>query len=197
MVSEEQLPLQQRSRIASGRRSLGDFLEVDQSPVDPVPVGGCAREFGLDLRIGNDPMASGVHEKHASRFEAPLLQHLGRGSVEHAALTGQHDTVVLHPPPSPWAKTVAIQHGPDNNAVAERHGRRTVPRFHQTTVKLVEGLYLVGHRRIVLPGSGNHHRDGVLHTAAPERQKLQYFVERRRVGSSRGADRKQAIDVPT
>ena len=59
------------------------------------------------------------------------------------------------------AQAIAVERCADHSTVGEGDGGRTVPGLHQRSVIFVEGLLVLGHGRVVIPGFRNQHRHDV------------------------------------
>ena len=158
-VAERLLALEQGA--VGGQHTVpgGEVVQVDQVPVQPLPVGPRRGQAGLDLVVPDDPALRGVDEEHPARLQPPLLDHLACGDVHHADLAGHHHQVVARDPVPAGPEAVAIQDGADHGAVCEGDRGRAVPGLHEGCVVLVEGPALVGHLGVVLPRFRDHHQD--------------------------------------
>ena len=130
---------------------------MDQIPFQPLAVWPGGGQPGFDFVITNDPTFFGVDQEHPARLQASLLNHLACWHVNHADLAGHDHQVLGGHPVAARAQAVAVKDGPDNCAIGEGNRRRTVPRFHQGRVVLVEGSPVVGHLGVVLPRFRDHH----------------------------------------
>ena len=194
-VAEDLLAAGDRHRGVHDVLALRQFLEVDDTGVQPFLVRALRGQLGLDLIVLDDAPADGVDQEHPARLQAALAHHCRGVEVEHAGFGGQyHQPVVGHPEP-PRAQTVAVEHRADDPAVGEGDARRTVPRLGQRRVVLVEGPAGRIHLRIVLPRLRDHHQHGVRQRPATEVEQFQHLVETRRVTRGRGADREQPVEV--
>ena len=150
---------------------------------------GC--EVGHELVVVDDAALARIDQEHLSRLQASLADHLRRIDVDHADL-GRHDhLIVVGHPVAAWAKTVAVEHSADHGAVGEGHRGGAVPRLHGRGVEIVEVALWLWQVVVTFPRLGNHHEDRVVERVAAEMQELEGFVEARRVGRRRGADREQ------
>ena len=194
---EHLLPAQDLLVFAGGFAVLdpGEVLEIDEVLVEPLPVRVLRRPALLQLLVGDDAALGGVDEKHPPRLQAALVQDVLRLDVEHADLGTHDDAVVGGDVVAGRAQAVAVEHGPDLGAVGEGDRGRTVPRFHQAGVVLVERLLLVGHRLVLLPRLGDHHHHRVAEGAAGEVQELEAVVELRRVAAVLLDDGEELLEV--
>ncbi len=168
-----------RGRNRIGRRDS----KFNRLPVEPVAVRLFGRNFQLDLLVRHDAPFLGIDQEHASGLEAALLQDPVRRHVQHADLGGHDDQIVLGHVITGGPQAVAIQHGADLFAVGKGDGGRAVPRFHEATVVLVEGLFLVAHRGVIGPRFGDHHHDGVGQGAAGQDEQLEAIVKHGRIAA--------------
>ena len=76
------------------------------------------------------------------------------------------------------AETVAVERGADDAAIGEGDRGRAIPGLHQGAVVLVEGLFLVIHVRMAIPGFGDEHGDGVGQAATGLNEQFHGVVER-------------------
>ena len=173
----------------------GQILEIDEVLVEPLPVGVLRGPALLQLLVGDDAALGRVDEKHPPRLQAALVQDVLRLDVEHADL-GTHDhAVVGGDVVAGGPQAVAVEDRPDLGAVGEGDRGRTVPRFHQAGVVLVERLLLVGHRLVLLPRLRDHHHHRVAEGAARQVQELEAVVELRRVAAVLLDDGEELLEV--
>ena len=164
------------------RRRVRQVVERDPRALDPGAVGLCGGQRALQFAVVDDAALLGVDQQHLARLQAPFLDDLALGDVEHADLGGHHHEVVVGDDEARRAQAVAIERGADLPAVGEGHRRRAVPRLHQRRVILVEGAPVLVHQRIAGPGFGDHQHHRVGERVAAHHQQLEAVVERRGVG---------------
>ncbi|CAB4704754.1 unannotated protein [freshwater metagenome] len=173
--------------------AVGQFVQLDETLVEPLLVGLRLGQVALDLVVLDDATLCGVDQEHAARLQATLAHDSALVEVEHADLAGQHHDVVVGDPVATGAQTVAVEHRTDQRAVGEAHAGGAVPRLHQRRVEAVERALLGIHRVVVLPRLGDHHQHRVGQAASTEVQQLQHLVEARRVAASVGHDRERPL----
>ena len=168
--------------------AVGQFVQFGHALVEPRPIrlGRC--ELPLDLLVVDDATLGRVDEEHAARLQAALAHHLALVDVDDAHLARHHHQVVVGDPVAAGPQPVAVEHGPDDGAVGERHAGRAVPRLHQRCVEAVERPLVGVHRVVVLPRLGDHHQHRVRQAAPAEVQQFEHLVEAHRVAAARGAD---------
>jgi hypothetical protein len=195
-VAEGELALEERGVIGrlDGRR-LGEVAEVDEVLLDPLLVRLGARNGALDLLVLDDAALDGVHEEHAARLQAALLDDVLGREVQHAGFGSHDDDAVLRDVVARRAQAVAVEDGADLGAVGETHGGGAVPRLHEAGVILVERAALRVHRLVVGPRLGDEHHHRVRQRAAGEHEQLEGVVEHRRVGTVGVHDRENLLDV--
>ena len=174
--------------LVGGRRQV---VEVDEAVVQPLAVGVLAGDPVLELLVGDDPPLSGVHQEHAPRLQAALVQHLLRRHLQNPHLGAHDDAVVTGDVVARRTQAVAVEGGADDGAVGEGDGGGAVPGLHQAGVELVEGPLVVGHLLVPLPGLGDHHHQRLGEGAAAEVEELETVVEHGRVGAVLLDDRQQ------
>ena len=184
-----------------GLRGVHDVLavrqrpEVDQPGVQPLVVRLLGGELRLDLVVLDDPAGGRVDEEHQAGLQPALAHDRRRVDVEHTGLGAEHDEPVVGDPEPARSQPVAVEYGADLRAVGEADVRRAVPRLHEGGVELVEGPPRGVHRRVVLPGLGNHHQHRVRQRTTAEVEQLEHLVEGGGVAATGGADREQPRDV--
>ncbi len=163
--------------------------------LQPLLVGPGAGQLGLDLGVVDDAALLQVDEEHLARLQAPLLDDLLLGDVEHSHLGGHDDHVVVGDQVACRAQAVAVQGRADLPAVGEGHRGGSVPGLHQGGVVLVEGAPLLVHQIVAGPGLRNqqHHRVG--QGVAAHHQELQGIVEAGRVGLTLGDQGPDLVQV--
>ena len=120
------------------KRRLRQIIEMHQVLAEPLAVGTFGSDLRLDLGVVDDAALFGVDQEHPARLQTALLEDpLGR-NIEHAGLGGHHDQAILGHIITGGAQAVAVEHRADLPAVGERNRRRSVPRFHQAGMILVE-----------------------------------------------------------
>ena len=87
----------------------------------PLPIRMFSGQFSLDLLIGDDAAAGGVHQEHSARLQAQALNHGGRVEVEHAGLRGHHHQAVLRHPDARGTQSIAVEHRAHDGTVGETH----------------------------------------------------------------------------
>ena len=176
--------------------TVGEVVEVQQAGVQPVLVRVLRGQGRLDLLVLHQPPGLGVDQEDAARLQAALPDHGGGVDVKHAHLAGQHDQAVTGHPVPAGPQAVAVEDRADDRAVGERDQRRTVPRFHQRGVELVEGTALRAHLRVVLPRFWDHHEDRVRQRPAAHVQQFQALVKAGRVAALLVEHGEQPLDPP-
>ena len=171
-----------RLAVAARVRRARRGSRAGQVVAQPLPVRSAARVVRLQLLVGDDAPFGGVDQEHAARLQPPLVLHVFLVDGEHAALGRQHDEAVLGHPVAGRAQAVAVEDRADPGAVGEGDRGRAVPGLHQALVVLVEGLLLVAHQRIAIPGLGDQHHHRVRDVAARQDQELEHVVDHARVG---------------
>ena len=143
----------------------GQVGEVDQVPVQPLPVGLPGGVGLLELVIADEPPLAGVHQQHPAGPEPGFLHHLLRRDVQHPHLGGEDEAAVRRQIVPGGAQAVAVQHRPHHIAVGKENRGRAVPGLHEDGVVLVEIPLGPGEGLVPLPGlrNGDHHRQGELH----------------------------------
>ena len=147
--------------------ALGQLAHLDGVAFDPLAVRMLGCERLLDFFVGDDATFVGVDEEHLTRLQAALGYDMLFGVLrEHAGFGCEHDVAVVGELPATGAEAVAVEQRADLGAVGEDDVRRTVPRFDQRVVVLVErsdvGVKLV----VLLPCWRQHHGDGMWHGTA-------------------------------
>ena len=178
--------------LVGGRRQV---VEVDEAVVQPLPVGVLGGDLVLELVVGDDPPLAGVHQEHAPRLQAALVQDLLGRHFQHADLGAHDDAVVAGDVVARRPQAVAVEGGADDGAVGEGDGGGAVPGLHQAGVKLVECPLVVRHLLVPLPGLGDHHHQRLGQGAAAEVEELEAVVEHGRVGAVLLDDRQQLGQV--
>ena len=145
-------------------RQLG---QLDQPLAEPLLVGVLGGDAVLELVVGDDALLGRVDQEHAARLKAALGHDLIGRDVQHAGLGRHHDAAVGGDVVAGRAQAVAVERGPDADAVGERDRGGPVPRLHQAGVELVEGLLLGRHRLVMLPGLRHHHHQAVRRGSGP------------------------------
>ena len=149
----------------------------------------------LDLGVAHDAALGGVDQEHATGLQAAFL-HDGRRVDVHNPYLGGHDhQVVVGHPVAGRAQAIAVEHCPDEGAVAEHDVGRAVPRLHQRGVVAIERSQLWRHRLVVLPRFGDHHEHRLGQRVAAHEQQLQHLVEAGGVANPLGAYREQPLQV--
>ncbi len=193
--AERLLAVQERHLGGLRGRGLGHRLERQAAAVEPVAVRLRRRERALELLVVDDPPRLEVDEQHPAGLQAPLLDDLLLGDVEHADFRGHHDQVVVGHDEARGTQPVAVERRADLAAVRERHRRRAVPGLHQRRVVLVERAAVVVHQRVAGPRLGNHHHHRVGRRVAAHHEELERVVERGRVGLALVDQREQLRQV--
>ena len=195
-VAEGLLAVEQRLGVGRRERPRGHVLELDAHALDPLAVGLGRGELVLQFLVLDDAALLQVDQQHLAGLQAPLLddavlrdhrQHAGFGGADHQVVVG--DDVARR------AQAVAVERGADLAAVGEDHRGRAVPGLHHRGVVLVEGAAALVHRRMLLPGFGDHHHHGVRERVAAHHEQLERVVERGGVGLALEADRVQLLQV--
>ncbi len=174
---------------------VGDLGQGQQVLVEPVPVGMLSRHLHLDLLVLDDPALVHVDQEDLAGFQPPVTHDVLGLDLEHPDL-GRHDHIALLGNGEPrGTQPVAVQESPDEVAIGERHGGRTVPGLHDAGIVFVKGLLLVGHVRILLPGLGHQHHHDLREGSPGHQQELYGHVHGRRIGLSIQDDGEEAVDV--
>ncbi|CAB4897173.1 unannotated protein [freshwater metagenome] len=174
---------------------LGEIAQLDEPLIEPILIGMFAGECALDLVIGHDASLSGVYQEHAPGLQPALLHDARRIDVDHAALTGEYDEVVVGDPVAARSQPIAVEDSTDHGAVGEGNAGRAVPRLHQRGVEAVEGPLGGVHDVVVLPGLRDHHQHRVRQRTATKVEQFEHFVEARRVRAAGRADGKGPLDT--
>ena len=164
-----------------GSHFVGQLTKPDLCLVEPllVRMGGCQIRF--ELLVADDATLLEVDQQHLARLQAPLLDDALFGNVQDSDLGGHDDQILVGDQVAGRAQPVAIEGGADLAAVGEGHGRRSVPRFHEGRVILVESPPFGVHQRVVFPGFRDHEHHGVTERVPAGHQQLQGIVECGRV----------------
>ncbi len=158
----EGLLLTNDGRVARRQHRLGlDLVERDLLLSQPHAVRDTRAQFVLELVVLDDASLLDVDQEDLAGLEPALALDVGGVHRKHAHLAGEDDSLVLGDPVARWAQAVAVEHGPDDLAVAEGHRGRTIPRLHQRRVVPVEVTPVRAHGGRALPRLGNHHEHRV------------------------------------
>ena len=139
-----------------------EILQLVLRGFQPLFVGLCVGEIGLQLLVLDDAAFLEVDQQHAARLQAPFADDLVLAERQHAAFGGEADEIVLRHAIARRPQAVAVQRGGDLAAIGKGDGGRAVPRLHQRGVVFVERAALRIHQVIAVPrfGDQHHHRSG-------------------------------------
>jgi hypothetical protein len=168
---------------------------VDLALLQPLHVRLTLEERLLDALIVQHLVLLGVHHEHAPRLQPPPLDDLIGGEAQGPVLGGHHDPAILGNGVAGRTQPVAVERRADNLAIGEGDRRGTVPRLHEGAVVAVEGLALLVHQLVVLPGLRHHHRHRVREAAPREVEELEDIIECRRVALVWLGYRKELLQV--
>mmetsp|Transcript_20988 Transcript_20988/g.37387 ORF Transcript_20988/g.37387 Transcript_20988/m.37387 type:complete len:336 (+) Transcript_20988:5119-6126(+) len=183
-----------RAGVAALVGDAGLVGESDLVVADPLSVGEAGGHFVLDFLVFHDLLLLEVDQKHLTRLEAALGEHILRRNIEDADFGPEDHAVVLGDVEAAGAEAVAVEGGTDALAVGERHEGWPVPRLHEAGVVFVEGLLLGSDANVVLPGFGNHHHHRLGDRTAAEGQELEQVVELAGVGGVFVHDRVERLE---
>ena len=133
-------------------------------------------EVGLDLLVVDDPARLGVDEEHPARLEPALTRRSVRAASEHADLGGQHDSR-RRAPSSGRAKAVAVEDGTEQRSPSVKATAAGPSQGSMSSRDSGRSRGAPVHRRMVLPGLGDHHQHRVRQRAPAEMQELEDLVE--------------------
>ena len=175
--------------------SAAEFLQLDAVGVEPLAVRMLGSQTLLDFAIVVYLAFLCVDEENLTRLQTTFLCHLGRIEVHDAYLGGHYHHVVLGDGVAGRAKTVSVEHTAGIASVAEEQSGRSVPRFHQDRVILVEGLEVFRDRILVVEALWHHDSHGVRQRQTAHHEELEYIVEAGRVAHARLYDRRDFANV--
>ncbi len=196
-VAQRLHPIQQRFGVEAMSLATGaEIRHGDPLLRQPLAVRRAIRKFVLQFLVRDQPPLLEIDQKHAARFEAPLLLDQSGVDTQHSDLAGHDHPIVVCQVITTRPQAVAVQHGADVTAVGESDRSRTVPWLHQARVVLVESAFVIRHQFLLLPRLRDHHHDRFLQRAAGHQQEFEHIVERagvRRIGFD---DREEPVDRP-
>ena len=171
------------------------LVESDGALADPIGVGVAPAEHALDGVVVQDLAGLGVDQEEATGLQPPLLDDAVLGDGQHPGLGGHHHPTVLRDQPAGRPEAVAVEGGADQAAVGEGDRGGAIPGLDERGVELVEGVPLLVHERVPVPGLGDHHHDRVLDRATGHGQELKRVVELARVRAQLVDHRAELADV--
>ncbi len=141
--------LQAIEKALGGRGGLGlgfgQVLEHDLGLGEPGGVGVLASQSLFDLIVGNDAALFEIDEQHAARLQAPALNDVFVGDVEHARFRGEDDVIFLGHQIAGRTQAVAVKGRDHIAAIGQRHGGGAIPGLHERGVVLIKGAALFIH----------------------------------------------------
>ena len=120
--------------------STFQHLQLNAVLREPLPIRMSLSQLFLNLAVVVYLALLGVDEQNLAWLQSTFLHHIARFKVHHAHFAGHHHQPLLGDGVAAGAQTVSVEHSPRITTVAEEQRCRTVPRFHQNGVVLVERL---------------------------------------------------------
>ena len=167
----------------------GQIFEGDAVFVEPIAVGQSLADDRLDLFIAHDAFLVQVGNEHAAWLQPAFAHDAALVNRQRTRLGGHDEGVVVEEAVARGAQAVAVEGSAHQDPVGEDHGGRPVPGLHEGGVVFVEGLLVVGHVRVMLPGLRDHHHEGVGQGVAAQHEELEHVVEVAGIGEVFPADR--------
>ena len=155
-----------------------EFLQLYAVSAEPLAIGMLLRQFFLDFAVVVYLALLSVDKQYLARLQTSLTYDIARFEVHHSHLTCHHHHTVPGDGVAAGTQTVAVEHTACITAVAEQQGSRTVPRFHQYGVVLVECLQILGDGVLLVEGFRHQYRHRLRKGQTAHYKKFEHVVQR-------------------
>ena len=183
---------------------VGNFGRVDftKEPANahlvfgnPAAVRLGAGHLRLHLRILQNTVVFQIQINDFAGFEAALFFHLVITQIQHARLGGHHEKAVFTQSVTRRTEAVAVENRTRIHAIAERHGGRTVPRFHKHRFVFEEPTHIATQVMLLAPSLRHEHHHRMRKATTRSDEKLKHVVQASRVTLPRRNQRQELLQV--
>ncbi len=119
------------------------ILQLYAVGAQPFLVGVSLGQTFFDFSVVIDFAFLSVDEQEFSWLQTSFLGYLSWLEVHHAYLACHYHHALVGDGVSAWTKSVSVEHTTCVSSIAKEQGCRSVPRFHQDGVVLIESLQFV------------------------------------------------------
>ena len=176
---------------------VADALELDANLLDPLAIRFAGRQLILQFLVINNAALLEVDQKHLARLQTPLANDAALGHRQDTRLGGHNHHPVIGDAVARRAQAVSIQRCADLAPIREGERGGPIPRLHHGRMELIERTPPGIHQRMVLPGLGNHHHDGLSNRVARHHQQLETVIERSGIALACVNDRVELAQIVT
>ncbi len=173
-------------------RKTGQMQKIS---VQPLTVRLTARIAALAFFIRDDLFLLCVHQKDASGLQAGFLHDVLRRDVQNTDLGRQDQTVVIRDVIAGRSKAVPVQSRTHDVAVREQNRSRAVPGLHHRRIIMVEILFVLLHKTVILPRLRHNHHHGERKGHSVHVEELQRVVQHSGIRSFFRDHRENLVDV--
>ena len=182
------------------RRIIRVLLHAELDPLrvgfEPVTVGLCGLELGIDVLGQEETPGLQVGRNHLARAHAPLgCDVVGAAVIPNAHFRGDGHIAILGDHVARRAQSIAVEHAHAVAAVGHDDAGRTIPGLHVHGVVFVKGAQVRVHVGHVLPGGRHHHAHGAEQAGAAHDQAFEHVVEAHRVRALDAHHRPHVVHV--
>ncbi len=128
-------------------------------------------------------------------LEAALFFHLVIAQIKHARLGRHHEKTVLTQSVTCRTKAVAVENRTRIHAIAERHGGRAIPRFHEHRFIFEEPTHIAAQVMFFTPGLRHEHHHRMRKATTRSDEELKHVVKAGRVTLPRRNERQKLLQI--
>ncbi len=173
----------------------GQVVEQNLGAIEPLLVGVCRCQLGLEFLVIDDPPRLHVDQEHLARLQPPFLDNLVLRYFQHTHFRGHQHQVIIGDQITGRSQTIAVQGGSDLPAVGKGNRSGSIPGLHQGGMIFIESTPFFIHQRIAGPGLGNQQHHGVSQRVTPGYQQFQGIVETGGIRLSLGNQGPQFLQI--
>ena len=171
------------------------FLQLDAVSAQPfaIRIGLC--QLFLNLAIVVYLALLGINKQNLTRLQTALADHITRFEVHNTNLRGNNYHTALGDGITTGTQTVSVQHTTCITAITEQQSGRTVPRFHQDRMILIESLQILRDGILIVKALGYQDGHRLWQRKTTHHQELEHVVKTGRVAHAFLYDGAQVFDV--
>ena len=130
-----------------------------------------------------------VYEQYLTRLQAALLRNFIGFKVYNSHLTGHNHHTFRSDSIATWTQAITVKHSSCIAAITEEESGRTIPRFHQNGMILVERFQFITDGILVIETLWHQYSHGLRQGKPTHDEELEYIVQTCRITHTRLYDR--------